>query len=210
MLRSINDRVSSFRAESARFAVPESITANSARSRSTRWQDDTGLRSWTNAPREANERRDLAASKLVSASSKKTVRLENMCLTELPPEQHFASLDKATSLSLAGNNLTTIASAVLGLRNLKHLNVSHNLLGELPVGIGQMTNLRTLDASHTGLEWVPSQIGNLPKLKMLDLSNNALRSLPAEIGNLPKLETLKLNGNLLKQRNAVPDFDQQP
>lgn len=210
MLRSITDRVNSFRAESARFASSAPAPSSSSSSRSARWQDDTGLRSWTNAPREANERRDLAASKLVSASAKSTVRLENLGLTELPPEQHFASLDRATSLSLAGNNLTAIASAVLGLRNLRHLNVSRNLLGELPPGIGQLTNLRTLDASHTGLEWVPFEIGRLPKLKALDLSNNALRSLPAEIGDLPKLKTLKLNGNLLRQRDETPNFEEPP
>ncbi|PYE76169.1 leucine rich repeat (LRR) protein [Xylophilus ampelinus] len=117
-------------------------------------------------------------------------------------------MNKVTSLSLAGNNLTSIDAAIFQLLKLKQLDISRNLLGGISGEIGQLQDLRALDASNAGIEWVPAQIGSLPKLENLDLSNNALDRLPSEIGNLSKLEVLKLNGNMLKNRPAACEIDE--
>lgn len=206
MLSNVSNRSHRLRSDSARFAPEESNLSGSGKSsKSKRWQDDTGLSSWASSSRQANERRDLAAQKVASASSKGSVRLENLALTELPPDRNMSSLDRATSLSLSNNNLTQISSSVFALGNLKQLNVSGNQLSELPSELGRLSNLRSLDASHSGVSWVPSEIGNLTKLEKLDLSNNSLSSLPSELGSLSRLKTLNLSGNTLHEQS--PGFD---
>ena len=76
----------------------------------------------------------------------------------------------------------------------------NNLIGNLPVEIGNLTQLTSLNLINNGITGnLPAEIGNLIHLTNLSLTNNNIEGLiPAEIGNLNSLLTLSLNGNLLE------------
>ncbi|CAM4623781.1 unnamed protein product [Lepidochelys olivacea] len=78
---------------------------------------------------------------------------------------------------------------------LKGLNLSHNMLGELPILLCEISTLTELNISCNGLHHLPSQIGNLFNLQILCLDGNFLTSLPEELGNLQQLCSLGLSFN---------------
>ncbi|MFN8357894.1 MAG: T9SS type A sorting domain-containing protein [Spirosomataceae bacterium] len=75
----------------------------------------------------------------------------------------------------------------------------NNVIGVLPIEIGNLTNLQTLWLSTNQLSGsIPSQIGNLSNLLSLALDNNNLSgSIPTQLGKLNKLERLVLGNNQL-------------
>ncbi|XP_014857733.1 PREDICTED: toll-like receptor 5 [Poecilia mexicana] len=82
--------------------------------------------------------------------------------------------------------------------NLKTLNLSHNLLGEiLSHTFASLTNLEILDLSHNHIGVLGyNSFSGLPNLRVLNLTDNSLQELgfPAA---LPNLEILNLNSNKL-------------
>jgi Leucine-rich repeat (LRR) protein len=76
---------------------------------------------------------------------------------------------------------------------------NNNLVGTIPVEIGNLTNLEELYLfSNTLSGTIPTEIGNLTNLKILFLYYNQLTgSIPTQIGSLTNLTHLGLNGNQL-------------
>ncbi|KAL6614973.1 hypothetical protein ACP70R_037243 [Stipagrostis hirtigluma subsp. patula] len=72
-----------------------------------------------------------------------------------------------------------------------------NLIGELPVWIGNLINLNYFDISQNMLVGgVPLEIGNLSSLSYLDFSQNMMHGhLPVEIGGLSNLTSLNVGFN---------------
>lgn len=110
----------------------------------------------------------------------------------------FSPLRHAKIINVSQNKINQIYSnAFNGLQeNLKLLNLSYNLLGEVSSRtFTNLTNLKILDLSnnHIGVLGYESFSG-LTKLRYLSLSGNSLRNLgfPA---SLPNLEYLLLNDN---------------
>ncbi|KAJ3694392.1 hypothetical protein LUZ60_009872 [Juncus effusus] len=89
-----------------------------------------------------------------------------------------------------------ISRSLLGLEDLKHLDLSNNnFIGNtFPDFICSFRNLKYLDLHNTGLSGIiPSQLSNLSKLYYLDLSYNDLSGIiPPEFSNLSKLQYLSL------------------
>lgn len=77
----------------------------------------------------------------------------------------------------------------------------NNLIGELPVEIGNLTDLYRLGLYNNSITFVPSTIGNLVKLEEMSFGTNLLDSIPEEIGNLTLLTSLGLYDNNL---NTIP------
>lgn len=77
----------------------------------------------------------------------------------------------------------------------------NNLIGELPVEIGNLTELYHLGLHNNSVTSVPLTIGNLIKLESLSFGDNLLESIPEEIGNLTLLTNLGLYENNL---NTIP------
>ena len=77
-----------------------------------------------------------------------------------------------------------------GLANLRHLDVSHNLLrhGMHLRPIEGMVLLQHLDVSHNQLHELPDCIGTLERLVVLNVSYNRLSTLPPNIGGCSSLE----------------------
>ncbi|XP_067207442.1 leucine-rich repeat-containing protein 18-like [Linepithema humile] len=67
---------------------------------------------------------------------------------------------------------------------LGELDLSSNLLTELPPQIGNLNALTLLRLAYNKLKCLPHSLGNLKKLKQLDLFNNDLLYLPGSVGHL--------------------------
>ncbi len=81
---------------------------------------------------------------------------------------------------------------------------SNNLVGKIPVQLGDLGNLKILSLYKNQMTGaIPPQLGNLVKLVSLDLSDNELTgTIPPELGNLGNLEGLSLHNNELT--GAIP------
>ncbi|XP_030437387.1 PH domain leucine-rich repeat-containing protein phosphatase 2 isoform X4 [Gopherus evgoodei] len=126
-----------------------------------------------------------------------TVDLSCYSLEEVP-EHLFYSQD-ITYLNLRHNFMRLDGSGGLDslcrFSQLKGLNLSHNMLGELPILLCEISTLTELNISCNGVLHLPSQIGNLFNLQTLCLDGNFLTSLPEELGNLQQLCSLGLSFN---------------
>jgi Leucine-rich repeat (LRR) protein len=71
------------------------------------------------------------------------------------------------------------------LLQLEHLDMSCNLLTELPASIGSLgRTLRKLNVSENSLGFLPEGLGGLTQLRTLRASNNVLTELPDSLAQL--------------------------
>ena len=62
------------------------------------------------------------------------------------------------------------------LKGLKLLNISHNILGQIPSSFDSLESIESLDLSHNKLSGlIPPTLANLNQVSTLDLSNNMLK-----------------------------------
>lgn len=103
------------------------------------------------------------------------------------------------SLNLQNNNLIgTIPVEIGNLPNLTYLSFNNNsLTGSVPSQIGQLTNLTSLNLSRNQLSGaLPSQFYNLIKLEFLDLNNNQFSgAISSQLGQLVKLKVVNITSN---------------
>ncbi|OQR87041.1 hypothetical protein ACHHYP_09598 [Achlya hypogyna] len=143
-------------------------------------------------------------------------------LREVPTElfhgkANLTDLSLLVLVNLAHNALTALAPDFLyHLTALQKLDVSHNLLTELPETLGELTELRILNVRGNRLRHVPRSLAKLVRLEILDVSGNRLSQLvaggltalhvlyagdnqlellPGDLGALAALEVLELTGN---------------
>lgn len=83
-------------------------------------------------------------------------------------------------------------------RLLTKLDLSHNVLIELPELIGDLINLKHLSANDNQLTRLPRTIKQLQRLQELDLRNNKLKSVVQDTSDLIRLERLSVEGNPLR------------
>ncbi|RQM19114.1 hypothetical protein B5M09_009382 [Aphanomyces astaci] len=129
------------------------------------------------------------------------------------------NLEHLETLNLSGNQLGRIPSAIQDLTAL--LDVSHNHLTSLPVGLQTTATLRHLDASHNYIRSFSPKLWKLRGLTSLDLSYNVMTDLPfiegdlrllketsawqVSIGLLTALTALNLSHNQLTKCPALID-----
>lgn len=114
----------------------------------------------------------------------------------IPPASKWRFL---RHLGLPENSLTSISAASLApvANTLNSLDLSSNLLTEIPDGLASLMALRALNLSHCMIESLHSLSRNpLPAITALNLRGNRLRSL-AGIERLLSLERLDLRDNNL-------------
>lgn len=106
-----------------------------------------------------------------------------------------------TGISLLFNNMIgTLPVSIGDFDDLKVLELSFNkLTGTIPIEIGSLSNLELLALNGNILSGsIPSSIGNIESLKELHLSSNRLLGiLPTSLSNLTNLETLNVFDNKL-------------
>ncbi|CAG5122502.1 unnamed protein product [Candidula unifasciata] len=137
-------------------------------------------------------------------------------LSTFPPSAYQYWGKTLKKLHLHHNLMTELAESIVRMRNLSHLDVSHNKIQQMPhPGLWccplfffnlnhnmlvscLASTLNELCIANNRLEEVPSSISDLRKLFILDISDNKIRSLPLELGKLRSLAILKVKGIKVK------------
>jgi len=107
----------------------------------------------------------------------------------------ISRLTALTTLNLSHNMLSQLPDEMANLVNLRELYVDHNVIVKLPASLFNVKTLQILNASNNAITSVPAEVGQLHSLERLDLSNNSIRRLPPEIRGCEKLKELCLRGN---------------
>lgn len=84
---------------------------------------------------------------------------------------------------------------------LTNLDLSSNVIIEIPSDLGKLYALTILDLHDNALTAIPAEIGKLEKLIKLNLSRNKLTKIPVEFFKLSELKTLNLSNNCLEEIN---------
>lgn len=153
-----------------------------------------------------------------SFTQREKIDLKGLYLCTLPQELSF--LTRLTQIQLSYNYLFSIKEIFM-LTCLKTLDVSHNLLSDLPQEMGALEKLEELKiCSNHELQWDPviysltslrdlnlrdckvdvisKDIYKLTRLVFLYLGKNSIREIPEEIGELKQLKVLELPRNQLQ------------
>ncbi|KAJ9652811.1 hypothetical protein H2198_007941 [Neophaeococcomyces mojaviensis] len=106
-------------------------------------------------------------------------------------------------LDLHHNNLIDLPVGIRRLEQLRSLNLSSNSLNtSVFTTICQLSSLRELRLAKNGLSGsIPPEIVNVQSLQVLDLRDNQLDKLPAGLSELQNLQKLLLGGNRI---SSVP------
>jgi Leucine-rich repeat (LRR) protein len=116
---------------------------------------------------------------------------------ESPPWQHLKHL------SLADNNITTLDNAPLHyLQNLEHLDLSSNLLIDIPSSLTSLYNLRSLNLANNMISSVTGVNTILGNVQELDLRGNRL-TLLAGLERLWSLERLDIRNNRIEETAEI-------
>ena len=115
---------------------------------------------------------------------------------EAPTEQECSNI-----LSLSGEMISKVPQTVTGLVNLKELDLSSNLLTDLPNSLGRMKALQILTLTWNKLSALPDTISQLTELRELYLGFNNFKNIPECVGSLRKLVTLEANDNCIRKLN---------
>ncbi len=100
---------------------------------------------------------------------------------------------------VSGNNLKTLPLELLGLPNLRKLDISGNPLKSIPDVVTQILHLEELILIRVELTEIPDAIANLTNLTQLHLDGNQITQIPEAIANLTNLTQLHLDGNQITQ-----------
>lgn len=109
----------------------------------------------------------------------------------------------AKALNTSGLEQTVTSMITIGepciFFQVTHLNLSNNILEEIPEILASLTNLQKLDVSNNRLIKVSHNIAHLSSLTQLILKNNQLseEGLPKDMLEMRSLRTLNLSGNEL-------------
>ena len=114
--------------------------------------------------------------------------LQGNQLASLPP-----NLDSLHHLNIANNIFQNLS--VIRMRQLRHLNGSHNNLENMPLGSYNLGQLEVMKLNNNHISYLSQDIILLKKLRVLDLANNHLTNLPQVIDELEKLEVFNIKGN---------------
>ncbi|KAG4978218.1 hypothetical protein JHK82_037493 [Glycine max] len=154
-----------------------------------------------------NQIKDWPGSILKSLSSLSCLKLDNNPLRQIPSDG-FEMVPKLQILDLSGNAASLLdGPAFSSLPYLQELYLRRMRLSEVPSDIVGLHQLRILDLSQNSLQSIPVGLKALTSLQELDLSNNNIAVLPPELGLLePSLQALRLDGNPLRSiRRTVLD-----
>jgi internalin A len=98
-----------------------------------------------------------------------------------------------------GNNLKTLPLELLGLPNLRKLDISGNPLESIPDVVTQILHLEELILIRVELTEIPEALANLTNLTQLDLSDNKISEIPEALANLTNLTQLHLSDNKISE-----------
>ncbi|MFL0354521.1 immunoglobulin domain-containing protein [Xanthomarina sp. GH4-25] len=116
--------------------------------------------------------------------------------------------NRVIEINLESNNLVGTLPVQIGdLDNLEKLILNfNNLTGSIPVTLGNCTALIELNLWENNLSGtIPSELGNCTSLEIMSLENNQLTgNIPTSFSNLTAMVSFWVNGNLLS--GEIPDI----
>ncbi len=128
---------------------------------------------------------------------KATVIKISQALTAFP-EEIFEFTETLEILDLSGNLLSEIPESILSFKKLKILFLSNNHFTQFPLVLGKSTTLSMIGFKSNNIHTIPE--GSFPEtLQWLILTNNCIEHLPASIGKCTLLQKVALAGNKLTQ-----------
>lgn len=106
---------------------------------------------------------------------------------------------KTGALALRECGLKKLPPSALddGVGSFRTVDVTDNLLKELPDGLGAWAGLQNLLCARNQLQSLPGGVGQLANLKKLVLTDNRLAQLPQELVECGSLAILQLDNNRL-------------
>ena len=103
------------------------------------------------------------------------------------PDEIFR-LTNLTVLNFSHNKLEGIGNLLGNLEMLRHLDLSHNVLWNLPwPGIMKLTDLEKLELQGNPVTLLPASIADLTNLTHIDLADSELKMLPADVVDMTSL-----------------------
>lgn len=105
-------------------------------------------------------------------------------------------------LDLSNSNMTEFPMEIFGLSNLHYLlnlDLSGNLIKEIPDEISRLKNMENLTLNSNNITSISKKIKLLSKLIYLDLGSNYIRVIPSEFEWPEKLVTLDMSNNLITE-----------
>ena len=117
------------------------------------------------------------------------------------PQEIFQLADSLEVLNLSGNLLSDLPQDLTRLRKLRIIFCSDNRFTHVPEVLGQCANLEMIGFKANQINHLAGKALS-PKLRWLILTDNRLQQLPAEIGACTNLQKLMLSGNRLQE---LPD-----
>uniref|UniRef100_A0A7S0DWI8 Uncharacterized protein n=1 Tax=Hanusia phi TaxID=3032 RepID=A0A7S0DWI8_9CRYP len=102
-------------------------------------------------------------------------------------------------LDISSNLIRELPSWIGGFTNLRRLSLGGNLCVNVPENLSLLTSLRTLHLPCNQIADVPSWISDLSELTCLDLSRNNIDNLPATMQHMSKLLELDLSFTCLEK-----------
>ncbi|WP_420554776.1 leucine-rich repeat domain-containing protein [Neptuniibacter marinus] len=105
--------------------------------------------------------------------------------------------EQLKALDLAACELEAIPNKIKDFKNIRDINISNNLLSDLPFNNMPTEKLLKLTATNNRLKNLSSGISRLKKLRFLYLGKNMLEEFPVEITELPNLRKLFFHDNFI-------------
>uniref|UniRef100_A0A5S6QBF4 TIR domain-containing protein n=1 Tax=Trichuris muris TaxID=70415 RepID=A0A5S6QBF4_TRIMR len=122
---------------------------------------------------------------------------------------HLNGMPNLRILRVDDNSIGSVEeSAFVGTSRLSELSLAGNLLAEVPTAVAALTNLTTLDLSNNRIAAVAKFLfNNMPALSVLNLANNRIVSVDRYVfTNVPALVELNLADNAIAQL-AIGSFE---
>lgn len=112
--------------------------------------------------------------------------------------EHFPeNVGAVKKIDLSFNKIKILPNMIIA-KKLEFLDLSHNLMREIPSIIGTMKNLKSLNFSNCKITKVTSDLALLKNLRSIDLSSNCLKAVPRVIAKIENLKKLFLANNEIK------------
>ncbi|KAH8269530.1 hypothetical protein KR018_005830 [Drosophila ironensis] len=115
---------------------------------------------------------------------------------------HISQFSKMTVLNLSCNLLCELPMEMAALQQLRQLDISHNRFNHMPRCVYELENLESLVAHDNHIKDIDASdlgLGGMKELHSLDLNNNDIQLVPPILGNLENIKELELWGNPFRQ-----------